>query len=93
MTAPDGVPAIPPDAIGRLADSIIGRCVAPAFGVLSKWRGTRALHPDGRIYPAEVDVAPAAPMRPGRYRSAVRLSRGAGLPEPWPDALGLAVRL
>jgi hypothetical protein len=93
MAAPNRAPAMPPDAIGRLADRTLGRCVAPAFGVLSRWRGTRSLHPDGQVHPVEVDVAPAAPMRPGRYRSAVRLSRGAGLPEPWPDALGLAVRL
>jgi hypothetical protein len=90
MTAPNGVPAVPPDVIRRLADRTIGRCVAPAFGVLSKWRGTRALHPDGR---SRGRCGPAAPMRLVRYRSAVRLSRGAGLPEPWPDALGLTVRL
>ena len=36
MTAPNGVPAAPPDTIGRWTDRTIGRCVAPAFGVFSK---------------------------------------------------------
>jgi hypothetical protein len=90
VTAPVALPA---GAIGRVVDRTLGRWVAPTFGLLSKLRGARSLHPDGRVYTARVEVTPAAPMRTGRYRGVVRLSRGAGLPEPWPDALGLAVRL
>jgi hypothetical protein len=92
-TAAQPAPALPPDAIGRAVDRTVGRWVAPVFGLLSRVRGARALHPNGRVYTAVIEVAPAAPMRPGRYRAMVRFSRGIGLPEPWPDALGLAVRL
>jgi hypothetical protein len=38
-------------------------------------------------------MASTAPLEPGRYQGVVRLSRGIGLPEPWPDFLGQAVRM
>jgi hypothetical protein len=61
--------------------------------LLTRLRGARVFHPHGRAYATEVEVGPTAPIAPGRYRGIVRLSRGLGLPEPWPDVLGLAVRM
>jgi hypothetical protein len=55
--------------------------------------------PRGRSFRATLSVAGAHPDgvtvldRPGDHDAVVRLSRGAGVPEPLPDALGLAVRL
>jgi hypothetical protein len=76
-----------------MVDVAVGRLVASAFGLLARLRGARALHPEGHSYAVEIETASTAPLRPGRYRGVVRLSRSIGLPEPWPDLLGLAVRM
>jgi hypothetical protein len=75
--------------------------LAAAFRLLALVRGGRALHPVGVGYRARLEIVPAARrwagtrlLVPGaRYDALVRFSRGAGLPEPLPDALGVAVRL
>jgi hypothetical protein len=72
-----------------------------AFRLLAALRGGRALHPVGVGFRASLEVVAApgpwagtALLAPGtRHDAVVRCSRGAGLPEPLPDALGLAVRL
>ncbi len=81
------------DPVGRVADRTVGRLVAPTFRLLTRLRGARVFHPHGRAYATEVEVAPTAPIAAGRYQGIVRLSRGVGLPEPWPDVMGLAVRV
>jgi hypothetical protein len=86
-------PSPPTGVLGRLIDRTLGRLVAPTFGLLTRLRGARAFHPEGHVYAAEIEMAPIAPFEPGRYQGVVRLSRGVGLPEPWPDFLGLAVRM
>lgn len=73
---------------------------ASFWGALSALRGRRIFHPDGDAYVATFTV-PDRPRRtgvalfdePGPKRAIVRASRAAGLPEPLPDALGLAIRL
>src|SRR3712207_3247297 len=67
---------------------------------LSALRGRRIFHPSGVAYEAELVVEGApeptgAPLFdvPGRHRAIVRASRGAGLPEPLPDTLGLGIRV
>lgn len=79
----------------------LARLLAAAFRLLAFLRGGRALHPVGVGYAARLEIVPAARrfagvalLAPGaRYDAVVRFSRGAGLPEPLPDALGVAVRL
>jgi len=71
------------------------------FGALSRVRGARIFHPVGVSYSATLRVGTALPQyhgvplleRPGEHRAVVRFSRAVGLPEPLPDALGIAVRL
>lgn len=73
---------------------------ATTFGVLSALRGARIFHPDGVAFDATVEIEPRGAAygallldSPGTYPALVRLSRGAGVPEPAPDVLGLAVRV
>jgi hypothetical protein len=71
------------------------------WGALSRLRGgRRSLHPVGAGYRAELVVPPhPGPLgsdlldEPGSYSAIVRFSRGAGLPEPLPDVLGIAIRV
>jgi hypothetical protein len=74
---------------------------AVAFRLLARLRRGRSLHPVGLGYRACLEITPAARrwagarlLVPGaRYDAVVRFSRGGGLPEPLPDALGVAIRL
>ncbi|SDN96594.1 phosphodiesterase [Geodermatophilus sp. DSM 45219] len=77
-----------------------GRAVAAPLGALARWRHGKPMHPRGVVLdavlertggPAGVDVP--WPAGPGEQPATVRLSRGAGLPAPLPDVLGLAVRV
>jgi hypothetical protein len=81
---------------------LLARLLGAAFRLLAALRGGRALHPVGVGFRASLEVVAAAPgpwagtalLAPGaRHDAVVRFSRGAGLPEPLPDAHGLAVRL
>ena len=71
----------------------------PIWSRLSALRGARIFHPDGDAYSAVLHVPGGARTGVPLFDEArdlpaiVRLSRGAGLPEPLPDAIGLAVRL
>jgi hypothetical protein len=71
------------------------------WGAVSRLRGgRRSLHPIGAGYQAEL-VVPNDPGKlgsdlfdqPATHRAIVRFSRGAGLPEPLPDILGIAIRI
>lgn len=64
----------------------------------SRVRGERIIHAKGRTFTAEVTLRGAdlgVPLldTPATHAAVVRLSRGAGLPDLLPDALGLALRL
>jgi hypothetical protein len=73
--------------------------VAAGFSLLARLRRRRSLHPTGAGYRGWLTVdgggqAAAALFVPGAAQPAlVRFSRAAGLPEPLPDALGVAVKL
>jgi hypothetical protein len=78
----------------------IARATEGTFRALSRVRGARIFHPDGVGYTAMLRVDrphayPGVPLleRPGEHAALIRFSRGAGLPEPLPDVLGLALRL
>jgi hypothetical protein len=82
-----------------LAD-LAGRAVAVPIAALTRLRGDKPMHPRGATFDAVLERT--GPPRPwgiswlDERRTdpvVVRLSRGAGLPEPWPDLLGLAVRV
>ncbi|MGY1680695.1 phosphodiesterase [Geodermatophilus sp. SYSU D01176] len=77
-----------------------GRAVAVPLGALARRRHGKPMHPRGVVLDAVLERAggPAGWGVPwlaggGEEAALVRLSRGAGLPAPLPDLLGLAVRL
>ena len=71
------------------------------FGAISKLRGARGFHPIGAGYTGTLTVPRPVPglggvpllASAGEHPLVVRFSRAAGLPEPWPDALGIAFRV
>jgi hypothetical protein len=74
---------------------------AATFGAVSVLRGGRSLHPNGMAFEAAFEVDPQRPGLEGvplfrrrrTLRALVRLSRGAGVPEPFPDVYGLGLRI
>ena len=78
-----------------------GRVVGVALGTLARLRRGKPMHPRGAVFAAvlerhgSLDSAWGAPWLDAAATDAavVRLSRGAGLPAPLPDLLGLAIRL
>jgi len=83
------------------AAAAAGPAVAATFFALAALRGKRSLHPIGVGYQGRLQVPAQAPARPGvplfragaDHSALLRFSRGAGLPEPLPDALGVAIKL
>jgi hypothetical protein len=77
-----------------------GRAVAVPLGALAHRRRGKPMHPRGAVLDAVLERTggPSGWGVPwlagsGDEAALVRLSRGAGLPAPLPDLLGLAVRL
>jgi hypothetical protein len=80
-----------------------GRLVAVPLGALAAWRRGKPMHPRGAVFDGVLErfgtPAGAEPWGvpwldgPATDGVVVRLSRGAGLPAPLPDLLGLAVRV
>jgi hypothetical protein len=72
---------------------------ATTLGVATALRGARVFHPYGTTHAATVTVSGDGSWgselldRTAVHTGLVRLSRGAGLPEPLPDVDGLALRL
>ena len=77
-----------------------GRGLGVPLGALARWRRGKPMHPRGVVVDGVLERG-CGPERfgvpwldePARDHVVVRLSRGAGLPEPLPDLLGLAVRI
>lgn len=82
-----------------IVDATAGTASALAFGALSAIRRRRIFHPTGIAVEATLDVHGGASTgaalfdERGRRRCVARFSRGAGVPEPLPDILGLALRV
>jgi hypothetical protein len=75
-----------------------GRLVAVPLGGIARWRDGKPMHPRGAVFDAVLerqggDLGVPWLDAPASDRVVVRLSRGAGLPAPLPDLLGIAVRL
>ncbi|MDT0274732.1 phosphodiesterase [Blastococcus goldschmidtiae] len=77
-----------------------GRVVAVPLAALARWRNGRPMHPRGAVFSAVLDRHGGDRPWGVAFLDAtscddvvVRLSRGAGLPAPLPDLLGLAVRV
>jgi hypothetical protein len=86
--------AVSPAAAG------LGRLLGKPIAAVARWRGGKPMHPRGIVREAVLERTGSSPSwgvpwldEPGRHPAVVRLSRGAGLPPPLPDLLGLAVRL
>jgi hypothetical protein len=78
---------------------VAGGVLAGVFGVAAALRRARGLHPLGVVGRGTLELtgderAPAAAElgSPATLDVVVRVSRAAGLPSPWPDVGGLAVR-
>jgi hypothetical protein len=80
---------------------LAGRALGDLFGAVGRVRRPRKpLHPHGTVLPASLTRSGldepcgiAWLDEPGRDDVLVRFSRGAGLPDPLPDVLGLAMRI
>ncbi len=77
-----------------------GRVVGIALGALARLRRGKPMHPRGAVFSAVLErhgggATWGVPWLDAAATDAavVRLSRGAGLPAPLPDLLGLAIRL
>ena len=83
------------------AAAAAGPAFAAGFYALATLRRRRSLHPAGMGYEGWLRVPDEGPARPGvplfqagtTHPALLRFSRGAGLPEPLPDALGVAIKL
>ncbi|HEY0126284.1 MAG TPA: phosphodiesterase [Blastococcus sp.] len=75
-----------------------GRLVAVPLGGIARWRGGKPMHPRGAVFDAVLERQGGAwgvawLDAAATDAAVVRLSRGAGLPAPLPDLLGMAIRL
>jgi hypothetical protein len=83
------------------AAAAAGPALAAGFYALAALRRGRSLHPTGIGFQGWLRVLNERPPRPGvalfqpgaTHPALLRFSRGAGLPGPLPDVLGVAMRL
>lgn len=81
-----------------LVEGTLGVVAAAASATGSALRRRRVFHPEGVAFDATLQVTGASHGarlldEAGTHQAIVRLSRGIGLPERWPDFLGIALRL
>lgn len=99
--APAPEPVVPAPLPERFTDATAGCTGGAVFTALSAARRHRFLHPYGEAYQATLVIDGddqagfGVPLLDddARYDAIVRLSRGVGLPEGWPDIRGLALRV
>lgn len=86
-------------ALTRAGRGAAGLAAGALGATFSSLRGGRkAFHPEGCAFEAWLEVDGDEPLAEGllpagRHPAVLRLSRGAGLPDRWPDILGLALRV
>jgi hypothetical protein len=83
--------------MAHLADAA-GRVVAVPVAALTRIRRAKPMHPRGVVFAARLerrglDTGIAWLDTAGTEDALVRMSRGAGLPPPFPDLLGFALRV
>lgn len=103
MTAFDHAPTGYPDRMSALTvvAGAGGRVLATAAGALAALRpAAKPLHPDGEVRLGRLERHGRGPRsgvpwldEPGEDPAEVRLSRAIGLPNPFPDIHGLALRV
>ena len=78
----------------------VGRLVAVPLGALARLRRDKPMHPRGAVFDAVLERFGTEPGWGVRWLDdaatddvLVRFSRSVGLPAPFPDVLGLAIRL
>jgi hypothetical protein len=85
----------------RVPWAVMDRVTAAFFFGLGRLRAARGFHPRGASFSASITALPGADAPWARLlvasrdgqRALVRFSKGAGLPDPLPDVLGLAVKI
>jgi hypothetical protein len=84
----------------NVAEAFTSTSIATGLGLLAALRRGKPVHPKGAVYDARLTVtgARAAPpaqllAQAGEHRAVVRFSRSVGLPEPFPDLLGMSIRV
>lgn len=90
-----------PDGYTMSVFSVVDKGAASLFGTASSIRRKRIFHPRGKAYygtlqlTAPEDTLPACHLFSHRGPLSVitRISRGVGFPAPWPDVLGIALRI
>lgn len=93
------LPPPPTRPADRVADAVGGTASAVVLGAASAWRRARSFHPRGRTFRARLRVhgnprfVGSVLGDAGEHDGLVRFSRGAGVAEPLPDMLGLALRV
>ena len=100
-TTHEAVRGLPAPARAGIAAA--GTVLGGAFGLVSRLRSAKSLHPYGAVHEAELEIhgrGPADLLRgvpllsePATYPALVRFSRSLGLPESAPDFIGMAIRL
>ena len=89
----------PVGAATPLVEATFGLAAAALFSTTSAIRHARTFHPIGAAFEATFTVVEPVGVgvklldTPGTHDAVVRLSRGVGIREPWPDVLGLALRV
>lgn len=92
-------PFRPVGAATPLVEATAGAASALVFGAASALRRARIFHPEGVAFHARfatnggLDTGVRLLDRAEDHAAVVRFSRGVGLPDRWPDILGLAVRV
>ena len=86
---------------GRIAVDVAGLGVGAVLACLAAARGGKAVHPDGVVHAARLEVHGAAHAprmslllgTAGEHPAVMRFSRSLGVPRPIPDLLGVSLRV
>lgn len=79
---------------GKWLASVPGSGLSALFFAMAQLRHAPAVHPRGVTFSAQLTVNGRNPLIAlGNYLVTVKLSKGAGTPNRWPDVLGVALRI
>lgn len=96
---PDVHPGTASSRLGAAAGAAPGAILGALFGAAALVRRTKPLHPRGWVGEATLEVTTPVPglgvpliAETAAHRCTARWARAIGLPSPWPDVQGLAIR-